>query len=473
MDAETLQTADRSASPSTMAEAAAGIFYGVRTVVETAALAAKGIYDPTLPLKSTLTPLTSVPVKKAYHSISVIKGRAYLFGGKESESELADNDVHIVVLPTSAMEQADYKCIPASGESPPKRYGHAAAVIDDRLYVFGGSSEGGEPLDEKGRVWVFDTLSNSWSHYDPPPEGEKPAPRSSCAAVASEHPRPVAKRTDEGSLPQDPPDPAKIVPEPPAADTYGTLIVQGGHGKGGEQLNDLWSFDISTRTWTEMPQPPTPVSSSPSLALVGSRLYSFSVGFTHYLDLTQSSFDDRGGAGELGLAPLGPWSSISSSSVASPSQEGDGEAEGSKLMSSGPGERTSASLIPVTTGQGRNYLLLIGGQAQNVDAQSSEVYEDIFALQLRPEGMTAASFKDAARQAIKKDTLEATWDEVRYHDSEGKMVQEGQEGRGVGARKGMTAAIADGVDGASVLVWGGVDGNGEVREDGVMVNVDR
>lgn len=448
-----------------MAEAAAGVVYGVRTVVESAALVAKGIYDPTLPLKATLTPLTSVPVAKAYHSVSVIKGRAYLFGGKRSQSDLADNDVHIVILPTSAMESADYKRIPATGESPPTRSGHAAAVIDDRIYVVGGSSQDGQPVDEGGRVWIFDTLSNSWSHYDPPSESQKPVPRSSCAMVASEHPRPVSKPTDEGSLPQQPPDPAQIVPEPPAADTYGTLVLQGGQGKDGEQLNDLWSFDISTRSWTELPQPPTPVSPSPSLALLGRRLYSFSAGFTHYLDLTSSSFDDRGGAGELGLAPLGPWSSISRPSVAN-----EGDAENTRLMSTGPGERIAAPLIPVTTGQGRNYLLLLGGQTPGAESQA---HEDVFALQLKPEGMTAASFKDAARQAIKKDTLEATWDEVKYHDADGKMIQEGQEGRGTGVRSGLAAAIADGIDGASVLVWGGIDGHRNVRGDGVMISVDR
>lgn len=458
---------------------AAGVFEAVRTVVEGGVLAAKGIYDPTLPLKATLTPLTTVPVAKAYHTISVIKGRAYLFGGKKSENELADNDVHIVVLPTSAMESADYKAITAIGESPPKRFGHAAAAIDDRIYVFGGNAEDGKPLDEGGRVWVFDTLSSSWSHHDPPSNSQKPSPRSLPAAIASVHPRPVTKRTDEGSLPQQPPDPAQIVPEPPAADTYGTLIIQGGQGNDGSALNDLWAFDISTKTWSEMPEPPAPTSSSPSLALVVHRLYSYSAGSTHYLDLTQSSYDDRGGVGELGLAPLGPWSSIVNPSIASPTQAESGVAgtngsESSKLVSNDPGARDSAPLIPVTTGQGRNYLLLIGGQAlDSAGSQSSEIFQDIFALQLRPEGMTAASFKDAARQAIKRDTYEATWDEVRYHDSEGNLVQEGQNGRGVGVREGLAAGFADGVDGSSVLVWGGVGEDGRVKADGVMVSVDR
>ena len=107
-----------------MADVAAGVAYGIEKIVEGTALAVKGIYDPTLPLRATLVPLTSVSVPKAYHTISVVKGRAYLFGGKtssdEGEEELADNDMHVVILPSSGVESADYKRIVATSEAPPK-----------------------------------------------------------------------------------------------------------------------------------------------------------------------------------------------------------------------------------------------------------------------------------------------------------------------------------------------------------------
>lgn len=117
-------------------------------------------------------------------------------------------------------------------------------------------------------------------------------------------------------------------------------------------------------------------------------------------------------------------------------------------------------MLPVTTGQGRNYLLLLGG----------DVEEDIWVLQLKPEGMTAASFKDAARMAIKKDTNETQWSEVKYMNAEGVMIQEGQQGRGLGPRMGMAAAKEVDVDGASVIVWGGIT-DGKPRGDGLMVSV--
>lgn len=62
----------------------AGALYGIETMIEGAFAAAKGIYDPTLPLKTTLVPIKDVNVARFHHTISVVKGRAYVFGGKVS-----------------------------------------------------------------------------------------------------------------------------------------------------------------------------------------------------------------------------------------------------------------------------------------------------------------------------------------------------------------------------------------------------
>ncbi|KAI7277049.1 hypothetical protein KC335_g3 [Hortaea werneckii] len=380
-----------------------------------AALLAKGVYDPTLPLKATLQPIKDVEVPQAYQTISVIKGRAYAFGGKtlskSGGEELADNDMHVIILPASGVESTDYRRIEATENAPPRRWGHSAAVVDDRIYL---------------------------------------------RTHASEHPQPTQRPTGEGVAPQMPIDPAKEVPEPPAPDTYGTIIVQGGKAKSGEQLHDIWAFDISSRTWAELPSLPSPMSGSSSLVMTEKRVYAFARGQTSYMDLTPGTFDDRAGEGELGLTPLGPWCKFSSSATSDEEEP------------SHPGDREGATLVPVTTGQGRNYLLLLGGQTP-----LGEPLEDIWALQLKPEGMTAASFKDAARQAIRKDTGEMVWEEVKYYDSEGVMIQESQPGRGTGRRKGMAVAKGTEVDGASVVAWGGVGEDGRVRGDGVMVTVDR
>lgn len=440
-----------------MAEVAGAILYGIKEVGEGAALLAKGIYDPTLPLKARLQPITSVDVPLAFHTVSVIKGRAYLFGGKTlnkvGELELANNDTHVVILPSSGMESVDYKRVDASSDAPPKRHGHSAAVIHETIYIFGGTGENGEPLDEDGRVWMYDTTSNKWSHLDPPGNTPRPDPRESHASIATEHPRPSTPRPSEDVLPQQPPDPEVTMPEIPAARSYGTLIIQGGRAKSGNNLVDIWSFDISTQTWAELPDLPGPSTPSPSLSLVSQRLYAFSAGQTSFLDITKGSYDDIHGSGELGITPVGPWQSLPPSSSAPEHAY--------------PGERTGAAMAPITTGQGRNYLLMVGGKSQ-----SGEPLEDIWVHQLKPEGMTAASFKDAARMVIKKDTNEAKWEEVKYHNADGVMIQEGQPGRGIGRREGFAAAADNEMDGASMLLWGGLGADEKPRGDGMVITID-
>lgn len=227
-----------------------GALYGVETLVEGAVALAKGLYDPTLPLKASLKSINDLNLPRAYHTISVIRGRAYVFGGKEVDEngnevsrlkdfdlyilttfkKLADNSMHVVILPSSGIETTDYQKISPTLTSPSPRYGHSASVIDDQIYVFGGISDlsSEDPIDESGRVWVFDTKSLSWSTLDPLQSKDIPSARACHASTTTDQPRTEQKSTFEGTAPQLDPDPAKHVPEPDTASTYGTLIIYGG-----------------------------------------------------------------------------------------------------------------------------------------------------------------------------------------------------------------------------------------------------
>ncbi|KAF2225530.1 hypothetical protein BDZ85DRAFT_212856, partial [Elsinoe ampelina] len=393
-----------------MAEAA-GAFYAVETFVEGAIAAAKGVYDPTLPLRVDLLPVKDIDLPRYNHTVSLVKGRAYVFGGitkkDGGKEELADNDVHVIILPISGTEGSDYKKIDSSSDSPPPRQGHSAAVIDDYIFIYGGATLSGEPLDEAATVWAFSTTASSWKKLTPAHGTNTPPNRTQHASVATPHPQKPFKRTDENLIPQLTSDPSKHVPEPPVPLTYGTLIIHGGISlPTSDPYNDVWSLDISTLTWSPLPTPTSHVRPSPSpcLALDSTRLYTYAAGTVHALTLTASATSDPAGSGpdELGVSALSPWAPLSKAS-----------------HSEGSGSRSGAFISPITTGQGRNYLALLGGSGRG----------DIWTLQLRPEGMTAASFKDAARMAVSKGTGEKEWAEVRYFDGEGVMVQEGQEGR--------------------------------------------
>jgi hypothetical protein len=204
---------------------------------------------------------------------------------------------------------------------------------------------------------------------------------------------------------------------------------------------ELWTFDIASRTWSQLPSPPTTnPSRNSSIAFDNNRLYIVSETSTHYLDLT---FSDRS---STKISTTGPASMSSWSTIESP-----------KL----PHQPTSdsSSLLPITTGQGRNYLLHITPTTLST-------------LQLASSSTTAASLKDRARDAISKKNATNEWAEVRYYTAEGVMVQEGQSGRGIGGRVGFAATKVKEIDGGCFFVWGGTV-DGKVLGNGLIIEVEK
>lgn len=65
--------------------AEAGILYGVETLLEGAVAVAKGLYDPTLPLKAGVRPVTDIEVRRAFGTVCVVKGRGYAFCGLDGD----------------------------------------------------------------------------------------------------------------------------------------------------------------------------------------------------------------------------------------------------------------------------------------------------------------------------------------------------------------------------------------------------
>ncbi|KAI5238286.1 galactose oxidase [Aureobasidium subglaciale] len=422
-----------------MAEAA-GVLYAVEHLVEGGLALAKGIYDPTLPLKATIRPINDVNLPRVYHSVSEVKGRGYVFGGKTDGDQLADNAMHMIILPSSGIESTDYQRLEPNSASPPARYGHSSAVIDDQIYIFGGSNAQG-PLEEKGRVWVFDTDINSWSSLDAA-VGDAPESRMWAAAAASSEPKPEHRRTDDNVAPQYPLDPAKMVPEPLSPSTYGTFVVYGGIVDNEASLSsELWTFDIASRTWTQLPSPPAPTG-SPSITFHNNRLYAVSGTSTHHIDFSfsGSSYTEKP---TTGPTPLSPWSSLPSSSSDLQNQTSS----------------SSTFLLPITTGQGRNYLLHV-------------TPSHLTTSQLTSSATTAASLKDRARDAISKKNATHEWAEVRYYNNEDVLIQEGQKERGVGGREGFSATKVKAIDGGCVFIWGGIV-HGKVRGDGLLIEVEK
>ncbi|PSN67143.1 galactose oxidase [Corynespora cassiicola Philippines] len=447
-----------------MEPAVTGALYTAENLLQGAAALIKGITHPTLPLTANLTLITGVPLPRAHHTISVVKGRAYVFGGESSPGTLADNAMHIVILPSSGVLDADYTSIPArpaqpGGDVPASRKGHTAVVIGDSIYMFGGEGEG--VGNESGRIWVYSTLSNSWSYLDPAPGTLFPSSRTGHASTSSDLPSPKTVTYHERA-PQQPADPATVVPEPPEPDTWGTVFVVGGKDtQTGDLLNDALAFDVRTRTWSNIPTPTGPPREGASLGLHGTRLYRFggkgvetqASGAIDCVDVAPVWMHAEGGT--TPLTSGWTWDDVV-------------HADGTEA----PRARSGAGLAGVTTGQGRHYLLLVGGEAEE-----ASFLDDIWAFQLPSEKATAALTKDNIRGGLKRDTHEAKWAEAKYRyvDARGEEEKEvpGKPKSGVGKRGAFAVAKGTEVDGASVVVWGGLGEDGSVLSDGWMVTVDR
>lgn len=464
-----------------------GALYGVESALEAGVALAKGILHPTLPLRATLSRITGGPnLPRTGHTLSIIKGRAYIYGGESSDAAAAaDTDIHVIILPTTDVEETDYFTVTTKGPGSVPRKNHTATVVGDDIYIFGGqplsssssSSESAEP-DPPGRIWSFSTISSTWR---PASDSSGPAQRTGHAAAGTEEPNPQAPKgvdtsLETGILPQAPPDPAddRMLAEPEPEGSFGTVFIVGGRalagndGKG-EQLDDAWAFDIRTARWTQLPSLPRPLAKAGlGATIVGTRLYVVSGGTVGYLDIRRViEFAAQGNqpTNPEQASLLGEWQVIETDTA-------DGKA---------PGPDDGAGLVDVTTGQGRRYLLLLAGgkvYGDEAGAEAPQAKDTIFALQLPPEAESAAAIKDTMRETIKKDTKKHAWAEVeyKYTNERGDVVSEDKaraQQLGMGTRKGAAVAKGSEVDGATVVLWGGMDDEGKVISDGWMVTVDR
>ncbi|KAL8692333.1 MAG: hypothetical protein Q9218_002626 [Villophora microphyllina] len=431
--------------------------YGVENAVEGAVVGAAVIAKPTMPLKAAWRRLvTSKPLPRSSHSFSVIKGMAYIFGGEEKSREPVDNEMHVLTLPSSTVHDVDYKSFPAQSSQgddgvPAPRVGHTAAVVGDRIYVFGGrGGKSMEALDEEGAVWEYDTKFNQWSRLKPAKGSMSPPARSYHSAASTAHPLPS---------PEDHTEAAHGAMDP---ERHGTVFVHGGCTASG-RLNDVWGFDIAARTWSQFPNAPGEARGGSSLAFAQDRLYRFGGfdgkvelgGQIDCLQLSTTTFNDQGGKGEIAVvSATGEWESIQ------PSPE-----------SPMPGNRSVAGLQPVTTGQGRNYLVLFLGERDPSSSGHEAAgcfWDDVWSFQLRPEGMTAASLKDATRELFGAKTREHTWAPIDVAES--SMTSGSQEAPG--QLGWFASAPGHDMDPGSLVLWGGIKSDNTRAQDGWILTVE-
>ncbi|KAJ2461677.1 hypothetical protein GGF42_000005 [Coemansia sp. RSA 2424] len=108
------------------------------------------------------------PAGRAGHSCSFYAGSIYVFGGMNSDS--CFNDLWAYDLELKRWHQ-----VTPNGATPPARYGHASAVVDDCIFIMGGRTLRGEPLTDffaykisSQRWYTFQVSAASWPHQVDP-----------------------------------------------------------------------------------------------------------------------------------------------------------------------------------------------------------------------------------------------------------------------------------------------------------------
>lgn len=447
----------------------------VSTTVEGAALATIGLAQSTQPLSATFTRITSEAfLPRSSHTLTVVSGHAYIFGGKTETGVLAGNEVHIVTLPVTTRTEGepDYKCVPALGddEVPGPRFGHSASAIGKSIYVFGG--RGTE--DEKGRVWLFDTISLLWSHIDPEPDRLYPPSRIHFGYAASANPLPPGsdnklkvlgtqiQETISKTVPS-------IVSKPsPPTEPHGTVFISSGlRLHGWDNLTDTWAFTVATRTWTQLPSTPAPkILSPPALTLVQDRLYlvtgsSEIESETHYLPLPKNLLSNQDSEDDNSEPPNISWTTLPFPT---------------NPLVPGPRPRKGAGLLPIATGNGRSYLLYFLGEKASPEAASSEsetpprtFWSDAFSYQTPSSSISPAGSKDATRSTLGFETGEGTWAEVKVVANEEGVGSAEVGGKSHPGPRGWFGS--DVLDGGKVVLWGGIDAKGVTEGEGWIVSV--
>ncbi|KAF4976979.1 hypothetical protein FZEAL_6428 [Fusarium zealandicum] len=503
-------------------------------------------------------------VPRSSHSLNIVSGTAYVFGGEIQPRQPVDNHMHVVTLPWSSAGADYYKIKPVAakpdeqpqkveavlpaevqepkeptdepaepeaeknlddvplaspgpsaeeaessskgkelagpeapdlGDVPAPRVGHATAVIGSRIFLFGG--RGGPdmtPLEEAGRVWVFDTRSHTWSYLDPAPAVPggnivpHPAPRSYHSAAAIDRPRDFAPQrpkeaetwqqwalgdTSKTGIPQDP-----IVGNvaedavDEESDGYGTLFIHAGCVVSGERTNDIWAFNVHDRTWSELPAAPGPARGGSAICVSKSRLFRFGGfdgekelgGELDFLHLEVETFDDKVRKGEVSVRARGGWQTILESDPNSESTEI--HAEPSQVW---PEPRSVASFEAITVGSGREYLVLTMGErdpSSEGHAAAGKFLSDVWMFQVPPLGMTAASVTAAMWQAMGRKTGEGKWTKVDLAPYDDDNSDELPEPRGW-----LASAPMGELEEHGILIWGGLGEDNQRLGDGWILRL--
>ena len=93
------------------------------------------------------------PFPRDEHSLVIWNSTMFVFGGSLSKGSISND------LCSYSFETEEWKKIEITGNKPCPRSGHAACVINSKMYMFGGISEENARLND---LWVCNLETPQW-----------------------------------------------------------------------------------------------------------------------------------------------------------------------------------------------------------------------------------------------------------------------------------------------------------------------
>lgn len=187
----------------------------------------KFIFNELVSSEVVLPEIESFSCARAHHTASIWNNSVYIFGGAGTNNNLERLDTNLYSWSVVSVQDDGYSWTKL-GDRPVGRYGHGAAVYQNKLYIFGGFD--GETDAALNDIWSFDFISGIWT--DISPAGWAPAPRGG-------HVFHFVNQLNN---------------------TAPHLLVFGGAGNDEVYFNDLWGFNLQTNQWKHV----TPFGEAPA-----------------------------------------------------------------------------------------------------------------------------------------------------------------------------------------------------------------
>ncbi|KAL4940084.1 hypothetical protein BDV06DRAFT_230600 [Aspergillus oleicola] len=249
--------------------------------------------------------LSDESIQRSSQTLSVVGNNAYIYGGELRPREPVDSAVYRIPVNQGDVSSTAITTVTHLANTPQPRVGAASTTVNGKIFIFSG--RGGTamaPIEENDALWVFDTTAPKDEWYQlKPADSQAPYP-----AGRSYH-----AQTSNGK---------------------DTIFVHAGCPEKG-RLADFWSFDITSRKWTELPAAPGPERGGTSIAYYDGKIY------------RMNGFDgktEQGGALDVFDLSTNAWSTI-------PYPADD---------ISGPSPRSVSCLLPVRVNERPSLVTMFG-----------------------------------------------------------------------------------------------------------------